>query len=143
MATKTIINNRKANLIAAGVTLRPGENVIGEEKARKLAQDKQVKLWHSLGWIGIKRPSAPPTLDGQLNEGADEGVEGNATTSPAGPMSAKEAIAAVSLEEDTAVLEGMIASEDRKTVLNAIERRLAELNELAEGEGNEGSGGEG
>lgn len=135
MATKTIINKRKANLTAAGVTLRPGENVIGEEKARNLAQHKQVKLWHDLGWIGVKRSKAPPTLDGQLDEGADDGVKADADTSPPGPMSAKEAIAAIAAETDVSVLEGMVEAEDRVTVLKAIESRLDELSEDDGGEG--------
>ena len=37
---KTIINNRKANLTAEGITLRPGQNVMTEEKARKFIANK-------------------------------------------------------------------------------------------------------
>lgn len=132
MTTKTIINKRRHNLSAAGVMLRPGENVMQEEKWRKLAGDKQAKLWFKLRWIGVKPAAAKSTGLAEELGGSDEGDK---------PMSAAEAIKVAAASDDVAALEGMLEGEDRKTVKAAIEKRLATLAEGAdEGGGSDGGG---
>lgn len=131
MATsKTIINTRKANLTAAGVTLRPGENVMDEEKARGLIANGQAKVWRGLGWIRVKPADRALTLEQELDAGT-----GGDDTAPPGPMSAKETINRVASESDVYALEAMLGDESRVTVVAAIKRRLDELSPGPDGAG--------
>lgn len=144
MATISIINHRKANLQAAGVTLRPGENVLGEEKARVFFEDKQAALWKDIGWVGIKPAKKAVSLEAELAAGAsDDDDGGSADTEPPGPVTAKDTIDFVATETDVSALEGMLRDESRKTVTSAIERRLEELSEPADGDSEASDGGEG
>lgn len=143
MATTTIINHRKHNLVADGVMLRPGENVIDEKKAKKLIANSQAVLWHKLRWIGVK-PAAAKTTG--LAEDLDAGGDDDASK----PISAADAIKFVAGSDDVHALEGMLEGEARKTVKAAIEKRLAELEADGDdgdaedtGEGDDGDGDEG
>lgn len=127
MATITITNTRKANFTAEGITLRPGENVMNEEKARRFMANGQAKVWKSIGWIRVKPADKGLSLDEELDAGASDDDVGSADTDAPGPMSAKDAIGFVDAEIDVVVLEAMLRDETRKTVTAAIERRLEEL----------------
>lgn len=133
--TKTIINTRKADLVTEQkVRLRPGENVLSEEKARTLIDSKAAQQWRDLGWIRVKPPAKEADLANEIAEGGE-----GANTSPPGPMSAKDAIARASTEAGASALRELLEGEDRKTVRAAIERRLEEL----DGGGDESGDGEG
>lgn len=147
MTTKTIINKRKHDLVTEHkVRLRPGENVMGLEKAAQLARSSVGQTWFKLGWIGVKPADAEALMSDELAGGAEAGVEAadTADTSPPAPMSAKDAIDFVADESDAMVLEGMLEDEDRVTVQAAITRRLSELGVLRGDEaGPSGAGDEG
>lgn len=145
MATNTITNTRKANLTAEGITLRPGENVMSEEKARKLMANTQAIVWKSLGWIGIKPAAKALTMEDELAAGASDDDAGTADTDAPAPMSAKEAIGFVDAQTEASVLERMLRDETRKTVTAAIERRLEELSPASDAsdEGSDDASGDG
>ncbi len=137
MTTKTIINHRKHDLVNEDrIRLRPGENVLGEDKAKALARSGSGKTWFSLGWIGGKPAPKAAVLAEAIDVGTQDGDD--ADTTPPGPMSAREAIDFVGDESDVSVLRGMLEGEDRKTVRAAVERRLDELDEPGGGEGDGG-----
>lgn len=131
--TKTIISRRKGNLVTESrIVLRPGENVMSQEKADTLKKSKAAELWFRLGWIKVKPTAKTADLAADLDGGDESGTDK--------PVSAKEAIAFVADCSDTGVLEGMLEGEDRKTVKNAIEKRLESLEEAADGDGDGGDG---
>lgn len=76
-----------------------------------LEKNAGVKNWQRIGHLVVVKGKADAKPD----------------TSPLADLSAKGAIELIEVADDAAELHDMLAAEDRKTVREAIERRLAAL----------------
>jgi hypothetical protein len=108
----TITNKRPGILIIpdAGIKLLPGESVPVEVRTDQIKHALQQKL--------IKRSE---------EESEPEAVAHAVEAVDLSSMNATEAIAEVNQMDDPALLQGYLTTEKRKTVLDALGDRLAEI----------------
>ena len=99
----------------ASLKLRNGETV---ERAKLT---RQIQAAVDKGFLEVE------TLEGSAS-GSSETVDGDKGAEPLSSLTANEAIARVNSEKSPEVLQGLIDSEKRKSVLDALKHRLQEVN---------------
>jgi len=149
--TKTVkIKNERPRLYAAnGVTLQPGLNTLSESDAEKFLKHPHIQIKVSRGLItlgeGVKLPKSAATAT-EPKKGAQtetkeptpfDGLEYNIDG-----LNAHDSMDKIDTIEDVAYLEHIVATEERKTVKAAAEKRLEELaddsDEDSDDDGDEG-----
>ena len=119
--------NNPAAIVATGLDLKPGVNMVDAALLERAAQTKQFQVHVGLGWLtgpGLRSPKSPPA--GRGKKKGLKGARGKDGVTPAGESEA-ETIARIQRSNDIDALERMLEQEERQPVSEALIARLQQL----------------